>query len=135
MPVGAATSAVLVTVLFAGCGNRPPATPPATGSSRETGTSNGPPKAEQSSAAAGNVSTKGEASEPAKGTRRAIPVLQKLPAFALLDQAGQPVTEQSVEGRVWIASVAPLTQAPAGQTLATTVGRIGRQLQRWPDTG
>jgi hypothetical protein len=135
MPVGAATSAVLVTVLFAGCGNRPPATPPATGSSRETGTSNGPPKAQQSSAAAGNVSTKGEASEPAKGTRRAIPVLQKLPAFALLDQAGQPVTEQSVEGRVWIASFAPLTQAPAGQTLATTVGRIGRQLQRWPDTG
>ncbi|MFM8222360.1 MAG: hypothetical protein ACKOJF_25920, partial [Planctomycetaceae bacterium] len=62
-------------------------------------------------------------------------MLQQLPDFALLDQSGQPVTEQSVRGQVWIASFAPLSQSPAGHALANTVGRIGRQLQRWPDAG
>lgn len=125
---------VVFTVALWGCGNRPPATPPTAGQNPQSAGEKSPVE----KSAAGNSPTPGEkpttGTETAKPARRTVPVLQPLPAFSLLDQRGEVVSAGSLAGKVWIASFAPLHAGnDRGAALATTLGRLSRQLQRWPD--
>ncbi|MFN7802391.1 MAG: FG-GAP-like repeat-containing protein [Planctomycetaceae bacterium] len=59
--------------------------------------------------------------------------MQPIGAFRFVDQSGQPFESSRLQGRVWLASFAPLGPSDDAHALATRLARLERQFQVWPD--